>query len=290
MPRGRTSRRSQEDAGRWARRIDELVTEGSVASAVYNEVCSGTKVLISPSSWADSTFSDAAVKELLGTHRIFTDLTGPAARRRAEGGDWPTPCEPSARTAGSYTLAQVRGNARLSGKAHMFFGNWVVMRRAEAEALPAHVTVCGFYDCGSGGGRSSSGSSSGSSTGTGSSERPAPPRVERLVKHMNLCRYAKELASPSLRYVASGSFAVGTDGPGDGAPELVVNARSGSWALAKAYLYAIGRLDGADASGIDGDIAAFAAPKVRAVVARALRARPVSEALRSSGRRRTSRS
>ncbi len=275
--------------GPWARRIDELVTEGSVASAVYNEVCSGTKVLLSPASWADSTFSDAAVKELLGTHRIFTDLPSvPSVRmqrmhrmhrmhrmqRAAEGGDWPTPCEPSARTAGSYTLAQVRGNARLSGKAHKFFGNWVVMRRVGAPeaALPAHVTVCGFYDCGSEG------------TGSGA------PRVERLVKHMNLCRYAKELASPSLRYVASGSFAVGTDGPGDGAPELVVNARSGSWALAKAYLYAIGRLDGEDASGIDGDIAAFAAPKVRAVVARALRARPVSETLRASGRRRTSRS
>ena len=248
------------------RRVDQLVSEGGLSASLYNRICSSTKALLKPDNLIDATFTQAAVDELLANDRIFSDYGGKRASR-TDAKPVPQPCAMTVRTLGTSTLADVRRkeSAALAAKAHHHAGNWVVMRRpgVPKDDARAYVTLCGFYDC------------------RRPSAKAPGARIERLVKHMNLCRYATE-KDETLRYLTSGTFVAGCDGPADRKPEVLVNARSGSWAMAKAFLRASGTTTDAELDKIDDQVVRFASAKVRRVVLGAL--------LRPAGRRRTSRS
>ena len=273
LPRSNT----QSRLSGWPKKIDALLEEGGIKSVLYNEVCTGTKVLLFPKSWADTTISKSAVEELLSSGRIFADMGEGAARVRSrvpkDGKDLPEPCDLSASALGSFTVTEAMQNERMGEKALKYIGNWVIMRvtdpRKPPGARPRYITVCGFYDC--------SGTTRERLNSKAKGKTKSDLRVERLVKHMNLCRYARDMHARDMdarkepakdvrvRYMVSGSFVIGTNGPRDRTPEIIVNVRSGSWALAKTYLYSIGFLSQSH-SNIDEQMAAFARPKVTEVI------------------------
>lgn len=239
-----------------------MVAEGGLTASLYNRVCSSTRALFKLGNLPEATFTQAAVNELLANDRIFSDYSGRRATK-TDGKPVPKPCTVNAQTLGTSTIAEVRGLPALVAKAHHHAGNWVLMRRqgVPSDDARAYVTICGFFNCGR--------------------QRSVEPRVERLVKHMNLCRYAIE-KEEGLRYLTSGTFVVGSDGPADHRPELLVNARSGSWAMAKALLRISGTSTEAELEKMDGQVVRLAKARVRHVVLRAV--------LRPAGPRRTTRS
>ena len=249
----------------WVRHIDRVVARGDLSSTLYNQVCTGTKALLAPANIGDATFTRAAVDLVLASQRIHSSDGGAKGRSSSSSSssssdDPPCSCKATRRTLGAHTAAEVRRTPRLLAKRQLFAGNWVILRRPRATSAPhrdpRYVTVVGFYDC-------------------CARRSGAPPvRIERFVKHMNLCRFARE-RSDSLMYMASGSFVVGTDGPRDAAPELLVNMRSGSWAMAKTFLYVAGLLDSAQSDEVDAQLAAFARPRVAAVARAALKGLPI---------------
>lgn len=235
------------------RRVDRLVSDGGIVATLFNQVCSSAKALLSPANLADVTFSEEAVAQLMANERIFSDI-GVGGRRsrkvsRIDDKPVPQPCAITARTVGTATLGEYRRDESLAAKQRQHAGNWVVMRRpGVSDPDRAYVTVCGFYDCKS---------------------RSPDARIERLVKHMNLCRYATE-RDDSLRYLASGTFVLGTDGPEDRMPALLVNARSGSWAMAKVLLQSSGTLSEADLARLDGQVSRFVRSRVKKLVTEAV--------------------
>lgn len=240
-------------------RIERVVKESSFASDVYDAACSHLRILLSPGSFKFSTITQSALQQLagLGGMRIFSDA--PESRGGDRGGREVTPCAPSRRTIGRSTMEQIRRSAadRWMLKAdRAYVGNWAVMvrRGAGSASQPRYLTVCGFFEC------------------DGRKTHGLGP--ERLVKHMNLCTYARESFGSDYMYLCTGTFVAGIKEP-DGKVRVLVNARSGTWAMAKRFLAISGDIpaDDAEDAALDADAVRFAAPRVTRILRRLLSGR-----------------
>lgn len=263
-PAGKT--RTPSRAAGLVRRFEGLARERSPLSLVYDTACSQIKAFFSPSNLASSTLSEGALAKLtsLTGLRIFDSTT---VRALAPGHPVPHACKVRKSIAGATTAAAAKADpafraklASSSGLGASYVGNWALLvRRVDAprmSASPTHLAVVGFMDCG--GGR----------------EGPRPRTLlgpERLVKHMNLCTYARRRHGERYHYLFTGAFAAAVDRPGDPEPRVIVNARSGSWALAKKLMTYYGHIrpDESDAE-VDAAVVAFATPFVSDIVQRVL--------------------
>lgn len=233
------------------RRIEALVRSDSAAAVVYDAACSHGRLALTPAAFPFSTLSDAAMRTLtraggVGGNRIFdsTSAETPSAMRRPP----PPTCKLSLRTLGRATLAEVRdawGADRRPDPSATHVGNWAIMVRKGRSDKPKYLTVCGFFDC--------------------NRHRTRGLGPEKLVKHMNLCTFARSREPTDYAYLFTGTFVVDRSTPTR--PRILVNTRSGTWAMAK---YVLALTIGDLGRDVDAAVTRFAAPRVRAVVREAL--------------------
>lgn len=218
-------------------RIIKEIHNDPVKRNVYNLLCSQVKVILNPTRWSDLALSNASMTQLRTTDRITTNKI-----RITTGHRHLVPCKISKRVLGDVTYAMIQSDCAIRAKRTHYAGNWVIARRGSR-----YDVILGFFDC--------SLSSS---------------NVEAMVKHSHLCR----VMNPEDTYFMSGTFVVGLDDINDQAFSVIVNMRSGSWALAKMYLRAIGKLDATAYPDevVDADAASFATPRVLKVLSETLRA------------------
>ena len=241
----------------------------SAFATLYAATCGGAKVLTSSGNLAAMPWTPAARRRLMASEgrRIFVKTVGQQAGQdervsRVQGA--PALCPLRAPFVNEYTLEQARRAGMLRpGTGNTRAGNWAIFVRTvrssgSAGTATEHdgfLVVCGFYDCDICGG-----------TVGGDHEDG--------VVHMNLCQFAKGLATARTartartskrvahRYLCSGAFATaGT--------KIVVNMRSGSWNLAKGVLRRSAALLGtpaASSAALDDSFLRFASPMVRATL------------------------
>ena len=237
------------------RRLEELARSGTPLARVYDNVCSHLRMALSPLSFPYSTLSASAMQALagIGGKRIFSSVNSEEGKKTAR--KPPPMCRLDKKTLGRATLEQARATLRLRADddgVATYAGNWVIMvrRHDRRSAGPKHVTVCGFFEC--------------------DGRRTRGIGRERLVKHMNLCTYARARHGADYAYLFSGSFAAAATATSRRL-DVMVNARSGTWAMAKRIVALEGSLELPDDDDVlDAVVTAFAAPRVRAVVVRAL--------------------
>lgn len=229
---------------RRALEIVRVARSDSLVSRLHDAICSNRRVIVSPTMYKHTAVTDRAKREMVERSagvRLFTSWDKPAKG----GAGPPHPCELDPKTLGKTTHSQVPKD--IAACRLTYAGNWSLMverRRGTARFM----AVCGFFDCGGGG------------------EAP----LERDVKHVNLCEYGRSVATTEgrtrgrLKYLFSGTFAAGRRE--DGKVRVFVNARSGTWALAKRVL----ALAGHDIGNVDDAVAQFARPRVARVVRKAL--------------------
>lgn len=223
------------------RRVQSLVLSDAIGSRMYNAACSQVRFVIKPTH-----LTSMSALEAIGGTRIFSSEDGVRALAA------PPPCRLTVETLGNATMAEVsasRVHRSLLKKAiATYVGNWAVMvRRKGASSGPKYVTVCGFFQDGSDGAEAIGGH-------------------ERLVKHVHLCTYAR-LRHPDHVYLFTGTFVAGVSS--GGRCDVLVNARSGTWALAKRILAASGA-GISTGDDLDAEVTRFAEPMVTKVVKRAL--------------------
>jgi hypothetical protein len=244
-------------------KVERFATTESASSRVYDATCSNLRIIVSPTLYPHVTFSERAKRDLAEKAagvRIFTSWDARDSRdsrdaRDAFGGRprGPSPCKLDAESLGRVTLSQVPREILLSSGA-TYAGNWAIMvNTGAAPSSPRrYLTVCGFFDCGLHG---------------------PEHDTERFVKHVNLCEYGRSIKE-GLIYLFSGTFAASGDGGTSAGPpsraRFFVNARSGTWAIAKKILAFSGRAGSVDATDLDRAVVDLAKPKVVNVVRRAL--------------------
>ena len=236
--------------------ISRVAAGTGVLSTSYRLACSRVKGAFSIENFHNSTVSDAAVAELMALrgYRIFDSFQPPAPPHRPT----PRPCPATEEFVGGFTYSQVMRTPAMASKPLAWAGNWVLFVSA---AHPARfAAVCGFFDC---------------------ADR------QTLVKHMNLCTVQKMCErvavdptppQPQFMYMCSGTFVVTSDGKKGkkGKKErhaaVIVNVRSGSWAIAKSLLRVAAAVPlTLSDEGLDDTVARFAKRHVRPVLLRALR-------------------
>lgn len=249
--------------------IARLAAGSGPLSAGFRMACSQIKA-VTPENFRSLTLTDAAKAELTALRgaRIFDTSMLLLAKPPPHAPRVPATCPLDKRVLDGHTYRQILRSPALTRRALKWAGSWVVFVRRGAvgrggkgkegkkEGKPKYVASCGFYDCGGG------------------------SDVDRLVKHMNLCvEHANNRGhggGHDYGYMCSGTFVAAADriplGKDDSDPAVLVNLRSGSWAMAKVLLRLAGRFpsDLTDAE-LDDRMAAFAERHVRPVVVYAMR-------------------
>ena len=217
-----------------ARLVESHVLSDSYTARLYDRACSQLRFVVDP-----TLVARASALEELGGVRIFSSDD----RREDVGRRVPPPtCPLTKGTLGRWTMAQVRSERpSLLGAERTYVGNWAILVRRPGQTGPKYVTVCGFYE-------------GGARKGFGSGSRR---KHERLVKHVHLCTYARNRRA-DYAYLFTGTFVAGASGTKGF--DVLVNARSGTWALAK-HVLTLGGVE-YDDGGLDAAATAFAAPRV----------------------------
>ena len=239
------------------RRIETLVLSGGPVARLYDSVCSHARVLVSPKLIPYATLSAAALGSLdrAGGLRIFSsddDARGETSVRRATvAASTPPTCPLTLRTLGRTTRDQVLQRPVFFDCQRTYAGNWAILVRrstATPAVAPKYLTVCGFFEC----------------FGRNRFD------TERLVKHVNLCTYARMRHRSAYAYLFTGTFVAGASR--GRRTEVLVNTRSGTWALAKHLLAAdtASIFEHSRYDDIDSAVATFARPKVSAIVRNAI--------------------
>ena len=205
--------------------IDKITTALSnsrLLRIAYDLTCSRLK-MVSRSNFRHATVTTSAKKQLLTQvgRRIFTSGDGTTRRRpRIQ----PSPLTPD--MLGEYTYHQVMSSPTLCNS-EIYAGSWVIFVRSSQDDGPTYHTVVGFFD----------------------PNNPTDP--ENGVKHMNLCYIARKLGGKQCTFLASGTFVVGKT-------QLLVNARSGSWFMAKTLLRKANVLSASEYDRVDKAVVRFA--------------------------------
>ena len=236
--------------GLLAATVEALVLSGKPIAKLYDAVCSQYRLMVSPKLYPYLAFTEAAKREMAeraGGIRIFTSRDDVKARVTAISSiPRPATCKLDAASLGRTTLAQVPPDIAVCDRTYA--GNWAILvRRGEGHSSRnRYLTVCGFFECGAG-------------------KKAHGLGRERFVKHVNLCEYGRTLdSSAEFVYLFSGTFVAGA-GRGH-VPRVLVNARSGTWAMAKRLL--LGNTMSIDEAALDLAVVELARPKVARIVRR----------------------
>jgi hypothetical protein len=249
--------RSNTSGGDIVRRIETLVLSGGPVGRLYDSVCSHARILVSPKLIPYATLSAAALGSLdrAGGLRIFSsdDARGGTGSGRATAASPPPTCPLTLRTLGRATREQVMQRPVFFDCQRTYAGNWAILVRRSTvtpAVAPKYLTVCGFFEC----------------FGRNRFD------TERLVKHVNLCTYARMRHRSAYAYLFTGTFVAGASR--GRRTQVLVNTRSGTWALAKHLLVAdtASIFEPARYDDMDSAVASFARPKVSAIVRHAIHA------------------
>lgn len=222
--------------------IDKITTALSnsrLLRIAYDLTCSRLK-MVSRSNFRHAAVTPSARTQLLELvgRRIFTSGDTVVRRRpRIQ------PCPLTPEVLGDYTYQQVMSSVTLRNS-EIYAGSWVIFVRLDQD-IPTYHTVVGFFD----------------------PSKPADP--ENGVKHMNLCYIARNLGGKQWTFLASGTFVVGKT-------QLLVNARSGSWLMAKTLLRKATVLSSSEYDRIDNAVVRFAQRHVGPIMSRVFQVRSPS--------------
>ena len=189
---------------------------------LFNLTCSQFKAFRSLDNFKMSTFSSEAKQTLINLEgiRIFDSSS------KFKYTDKPPTCT---KISDKDMLKLVKPMSN----GDKYLGNWVILIH---KTKSKYITVCGLFDC------------------------TDKSKYEHLVKHMNLCVYAKVKQYKNYVYLCSGTFVYSPP------QTLIVTALSGTWKDAKTILHSLDYIP--KNVDIDHEIIKFAEPRINKLLAK----------------------